>query len=97
MIMTQTILTGCIVEEEVSMTLEELCRSCSVEIDYIVSLVDEGILEPDFYTLKNEVNQWQFTGNSLQKVQIAWRLQHDLSINTAGVALAFELLEKIDK
>jgi chaperone modulatory protein CbpM len=39
--------------------------------------------------------QWRFTTIAVSKVKRANRLQQDLGINVAGVALAIELLDKI--
>lgn len=92
--MIQTILTGVIVEEEVSMTLPELCQVCCVKTDYIIDLVEEGILEPfDNNRLLTDSSLWLFTGESLQRVRMTVRLQRDLSVNLAGVALIFEILK----
>ena len=41
------------------------------------------------------MRQWRFTGVSLQKVQRAYRLKRDLGLNTAGVALALDLLDEV--
>jgi len=43
-----------------------------------------------------ERSHWCFNGISIRRVQTAKRLQHDLGINLAGVALAIELLDEIE-
>ena len=94
--MKQTIL-----DEQAELTLNDLCNACSSSAEWIIELVEEGALEPVvFKTDTNEPsddqqNQWRFTGYSLQRAQTARRLQRDLNINLAGVALALELLEQI--
>jgi chaperone modulatory protein CbpM len=38
---------------------------------------------------------WRFHGDSLARMRLATRLMQDLEINTAGVALALDLLDRI--
>lgn len=87
-------LTGLLLDEHCDFTLEELCTSCSVQREYIIELVDEGIVEP----LEQQRGQqhWRFTGNNLLRVRKARRLQQDLGINLAGAALVLELMEEIE-
>jgi chaperone modulatory protein CbpM len=73
------------------LTLRELCEACAVNAEYIAELIDEGVLEP----AGTEKSHWCFTGFSLHRVRTAKRLQRDLGINMAGVALALELLDEV--
>ncbi len=83
--------TGHIVEEEVELTLGELSRACSVNAEWLLSLVEEGILDP----VRREPH-WAFGGASLRRALTVHRLQRDLGVNLAGAALALELLDEID-
>ena len=85
--------TGSIVEEEVELTLGELCRRCQVEADFIVELVQEGVIDP----LTPSAQRWTFSGHSLTRLRQARNLHRDLGLNLAGVALALELLEERDR
>jgi chaperone modulatory protein CbpM len=97
--MTQEILIGTIVDEMI-ITLPELTQICSVQADYIIQLVTEGILDPATDKPRVELEaelepeKWCFTGNCIQRVHISLRLQRDLDINLAGIALMLDLLEK---
>jgi chaperone modulatory protein CbpM len=92
--MIQTILTGVIVEEDIILTLPELSQICCVKTDYIVALVEEGILEPSNNNrMLTDSSLWLFSGQSLRRVRMTVRLQRDLSVNLAGVALLFEILK----
>lgn len=84
------VLTGQIVEEQLDFSLDELSGICAVERHRIVELVEEGILEA------NSVTEWRFSGSVLRRARIALRLQRDLGVNAAGIALALELLERVD-
>lgn len=84
--------SGNILEEEVQLTLSDLCRACEVHAERVIELVDKGILEPSGV----EIIQWRFSGFSLVKAQTAIQLQQDLDINPAGVALALDLMDEIE-
>lgn len=81
-----------IVEEQVDLTLEELCRACSAEVDQLTALVDEGVIAPEGGTPSG----WRFSGVQLRRVRVAVRLQRDLGVNTAGAALALQLMDEIE-
>jgi chaperone modulatory protein CbpM len=83
------VVVGGIVEEEGPLSVEELCRLCAVEREFILELSKEGVLEAV------PSGQLQFTGRSLRRVRLAGRLHRDLGINVAGAALVIELLERI--
>ena len=97
----QTILDGMLLDEQAELTLNDLCCACSSSAEWIIELVEEGALEPVILKIDTnkpydeQQNQWRFTGYSLQRAQTAMRLQRDLNINLAGIALALELLEEI--
>jgi chaperone modulatory protein CbpM len=88
----QTVLNGLVLDETVTLTLEELSLACAVRVEHIIALVEEGILEPTGH----DRHEWCFTGSSLGRARIAMRLQRDLDINLAGVALALDLMEELE-
>ena len=59
----------------------ELCRYATVTLADLISMVEEGILEPRGTT--PEV--WQFTLRDFNRTRIIARLQHDLGINLPGM------------
>lgn len=92
--MNQTIthyLQGQVVEEEIELTLIELCQACNAPQEQITVWVQEGVLEPR----GARAQEWRFGGTALQRAQLALRLMRDLEINSAGVALALDLLDEI--
>ncbi|VAW57572.1 hypothetical protein MNBD_GAMMA07-725 [hydrothermal vent metagenome] len=98
----QPILNGLLLDEHAELTLNELCCACSSTAEWIIELVEEGVLEPKFLaaeiqkTPNSKQTQWRFSGQNLVRAQIAKRLECDLNINLAGIALALELLDEID-
>jgi len=87
-----TLLSGSLLEEEVELSLSELCLACRVPAEQIFELVEEGIVEPR----GRDPAEWRFAGISVQRVRCALRLERDLGVNLAGAALALDLLEEID-
>ena len=81
-----------IVLEEEEITLADLTRTCRVRTEWVMELVDEGVIEPRPRTGP----QWRFSATSIVRVEKARRLQSDLGVNLAGVALALQLLDRID-
>ena len=84
-------LRGSVVEEEVELTTIELVRACRTTEQQVEVWVSEGVLQPSGDTRE----AWRFRGDSLARMRLATRLMQDLEINTAGVALALDLLERI--
>jgi chaperone modulatory protein CbpM len=80
-----------VVEEEVSMSLTELCQACGTESAVVLQLVQHGVIEP----LGSAPQSWVFTGASLQRTRTALRLLRDLELDLPGAALAVDLLEEI--
>jgi chaperone modulatory protein CbpM len=84
------VLAGQIVEEELSLSLEELSCACAVAPERIAELVELGLLD-----VSMEGSQ-RLGGGSLRRARLALRLQRDLHINAAGAALVIELMERIE-
>ncbi|MGC4028806.1 MAG: chaperone modulator CbpM [Steroidobacteraceae bacterium] len=82
-------LVGHIVEENEELSIDQLCELCAVGRQQVLELVEEGVLE-------TAPGQLRFSGVSLRRLRVATRLQRDLGINVAGVALVIELLERIE-
>ena len=81
-----------ILDEADEITLADLTRACRVQADWVMELVEEGVIEPH----QKGGPQWRFAATTVVRVQKARRLHSDLGINLAGVALALQLLDRID-
>ncbi|MGC3874509.1 chaperone modulator CbpM [Halomonas sp. GXIMD04776] len=89
----ETLLSGEVLEEDIELTLAELCRACQLPAEQIVDLVDEGVIDP----VGRDPARWRFYGVSVRRVRCVQRLRQDLGINAAGAALALELLEELEQ
>ncbi len=89
----QNELTGIIVNNEQTLSLSEICERCALPAETIIKMIGHGIFEPQ----DSQINcsRWTFSEDSLLRVQTTQRLQRDLGINLAGVALALDLLEEV--
>ncbi len=83
--------TGTVIEEDY-LTLAQLCQACGTHAEWVISLVEESILEPHGETISG----WRFSGVSLVRARSALRLQRDLGLNLAGIAVVLDLLEELD-
>ena len=86
------IVSGMLLDERTELSLSDVCRACSVHVEWIVSLVEEGVLDPQGV----DPESWRFSAMQLRNVQRISRLQRDLGTNLAGAALAIELIEEIE-
>lgn len=92
----QNSLRGELIEAETLISLDELCRNCTVQTEEVITMVREGILEPaDGEAVRKGAQRWHFHISSVRRVRIAVRLQRDLGVNLPGAALALELLDRI--
>jgi chaperone modulatory protein CbpM len=81
-----------ILSESTVFTLSEVCQSCGADTHFVYELVQEGVILPS----GNCVNEWVFDGLNVIKIRKAYRMHRDLHVNLPGIALAFELLERLD-
>ena len=86
-------LSGAIFEESALLTVKDLSRICAIDERHIVEFVEEGVLN----VIEVAAAEWHFTGTALRRARLALRLERDLEINLAGVALALELMEELER
>ena len=88
-----TLISGDLLDEDVEMSLVQLCSACELSEAQVIELVDQGVIEPR----GSEPAAWRFVGVSLRRLRITHSLQRDLGVNASGVALALELLEELEE
>ena len=81
-----------ILDEAEEITLADLTRACRVHAEWVMELIEEGVIEPR----GAGGPQWRFSATSIVRVQKAHRLQRDLGVNLPGIALALQLLDRIE-
>ncbi|MGD7035822.1 chaperone modulator CbpM [Methylotuvimicrobium buryatense] len=81
-----------VLDDNTRFTLLELCMLGQTSAEWIIELVEEGVLEPE----GSQIGDWRFGADALKRLQAVQRLQRDLRINLPGAALVLELLEEIE-
>jgi chaperone modulatory protein CbpM len=81
-----------LLNEENVFSLSEFSALCNAKELYITKMVEMGILEPE-----GRINNWRFSIFHLHRFKKARRLQTDLKLNLAGVALSLELLDELQQ
>lgn len=79
--------------QQQSIDLQQLCELGGLDLAAIHVFIEYDILQPSGGTQPNE---WVFDLAQLQRLKKAQRLQRDLELNLAGVALVLELVEEVD-
>ncbi|GFE65488.1 chaperone modulator CbpM [Litoreibacter roseus] len=75
-----------------ALSLQDLCRFCEADEAWVIELVEHGVLEPNGASSET----WRFRGVNILRAKKARRLNRDLGINIAGIAMVLELLEERD-
>ena len=88
-----TEVSGMVMDDEVLISLGELCRACGLSAEVVMDMVEEGVLDP----CGGEPVEWRFSGTSVKRVQMALRLSHDLRVNLPGAALALDLMDELQE
>ena len=78
--------------EAPDLTLDDLCTECGLSQAEITAYVSEGVIEP---TGASQM-EWRFSQTSVMISSKAKRLERDLRLNPAGVALALQLMEEVE-
>lgn len=84
---------GDVLDEQMRLTLEDLCRLCRTEQHVVVEMVREGVVE----VTRTQHERWEFSGAAVARVRTAMRLQNDLDLNLPGAALALELMDELER
>ena len=87
------ILQGEILEDEVKISLSQLCRLSNLPAESILEMMEYGVIEP----YQAPPGKWLFRGDSIGRLRCAQRLKRDLGVNTAGAALALDLLQEMER
>lgn len=92
-----------IIDDNVQLTLIELCQVCQSSEDIVKSWVIEGVFEGVFEGVREGAieptakaqQHWQFSGLAVQRARLAQTLAQELEINSPGIALAVDLMDRI--
>ena len=86
-----SVLSGTILGDAELVSLTQVSRACCVQESWIVEFLAEGVVEP----IEQGPDGPRFDSLGVQRLRVASRLRQDLGVNTAGVALALELMDEL--
>lgn len=75
------------------MNLVDFCQCASLPREWLIEIVEEGILEPG----GSDPEQWLFDMQAVTVARRALRLRQDLELEWAAIALALQLLEELEQ
>lgn len=78
-----------------AVSLDEACRCCAMSRAEAAALIAEGIAAP--LAASDDPAQWRFDASTLARLRRARRLQRELELDIAAVALVLDLLEEITR
>lgn len=79
------------IEAQLEVSLRRVCRLSGARPGWIAELVEHGVLEARGPT----PTRWRFDQQALSRLLRARRMQQDLGLNPAGIALALELTDEV--
>ena len=90
--MSDQAMSAQVLDDSVEFTLVELCLASRTAVEQVQLWVAEGVLAPR----GAGPEQWRFAAGALRRARLARSLSQDLDINAPGVALALDLLDRIE-
>jgi chaperone modulatory protein CbpM len=89
----QGILTATVIGEEAVLSIEELARACCAEAQWVIELVEVGLLEPQ----GTGPSDWRFRAADLICARRVARLQRDFDASLDAAAVMLDLLDQIER
>lgn len=90
--MTKEIITGVIIETSSPLKLDELSQAVDIQHEIIIEMIEHHLIEPEGHS----PTSWKFDDVCLKRAKIAASFYRDLEINIPGIAIALDLLDKIE-
>ena len=77
----------------VQLDMRTLCQEADITADYVVEIVEHGIVEPSGRTPE----EWLFDDQAPLLARRAAKLHQELELEWEGVALALELIDEVQQ
>ena len=79
-------------QEDVALTLDELCATCAVSREWVVTRVEEGLLSIE----ESAAAEWRFGSRQLRRARAMHRIERTFDAAPELAALVADLLEEIE-
>ncbi|MDQ3563786.1 MAG: chaperone modulator CbpM [Pseudomonadota bacterium] len=91
--MDADIVTGILLSEQGALSLEEMVEACEAEVEWIVELVEVGVLSPE----GPDETEWRFGAPDLLRARRLARLERDFAASAEAAAVILDLLDEIER
>ena len=88
-----TLVTAATIDQDNPVTLHELAHACGADIDWVVQLVEVGIVQTQSPAAKSE--NWCFYSADLRRALEARRLERDFGVGLEAAALILDLQQEV--
>jgi len=86
------VVTGTCLGDDGWLEIEEVAQASGAGVDFIRTLVDEGLLRPAVTS-----PAWRFGGEELARIRRIRRLQRDFAANLQSVAVMLDLMDQVER
>lgn len=92
-----TIYSAVMVDDAAPLSLHEMACLCEQHIDWVVTLVREGMVgvESDMTVTQASPEQWLFASAAAARARQIARVQRDFEVNLDAAALMVDLMEEV--
>lgn len=92
-----TICSAVMVDESAPLSLHEMACLCEQQVDWVVSLVREGLvgIERDALPSETSPDHWVFASAAAARARQIARAQRDFDVNLDAAALMVDLMEEV--
>ncbi len=88
----KAIVSGVCLGDDAWLDLDALAGACGVRVDFVLTLIDEGLIEPP-----PQAPHLHFGGTELARVRRICRLQRDFDANLQSVAVMLDLIDEVER
>lgn len=89
----RTLVTAVAIDHDNPISLQALAHACGVEVDWVIQLVDVGIVEAQ--SPATQLQNWCFYSADLQKALEARKLECDFGVGLEAAALILDLQNEL--
>ena len=86
------LISGTLIDEDMLLTLEEICNAVHADDALVVQLIEYHIIQPK----GTSKNNWRFDNLALKRVRLARNFYYDCEVNLAGIGLLIDMIERIE-
>lgn len=87
-----TVCTALLVDHDAPVTVTELARFCDQQVDWVVSLVEQGVVPT---AQGQQPEHWRFASHAVTRARSVARFQRDFEVNLDAAALMTDMIEEI--